>query len=125
MRLMLLAVVYLILTSCATMTTEKYDALLNSWLNRPEVDLVSSWGAPDNVYEVSSKKFISYYSQHNNYIPRTTYRYQPFFAGGWPYYDPIDDVSYQVISRICKTTFTIEQGKITHWTHQGDGCVAE
>lgn len=125
MRLLLLVVSSLILTSCATVSTEKYEALLNGWLNRSEVDLVSHWGAPDNVYQVEDKKFLSYYSQYNSYIPRTAYYYQPFFTGGWPYYDPIEDASYQVISKVCKTTFTIEQHKVTHWNHQGDGCVAQ
>ncbi len=125
MRLLLLVVSSLILTSCSTVSTEKYEALLNGWLNRSELDLVSHWGAPDNVYQVEDKKFLSYYSQHNSYIPSTAYYYQPFFTGGWPYYDPIEDASYQVISKVCKTTFTIEQHTITHWNHQGDGCIAQ
>lgn len=125
MKLVAIAILGLILTGCATSTPEKYNALLNTWLNKPEVELVSSWGAPDNVYQLATQKFISYYSQYNQYIPRTVYRYQPFFTTGWPYFDPIHDVSYQVISRVCKTTFTIEDNKITAWSHQGDGCVTK
>lgn len=123
MRAIFIIIVGLILTACSSATTQKYDSLLNAWLNKPEVELVSSWGAPDNVYTVANQKFISYYSQHNQYIPRTVYRYQPFFTAGWPYYDPFSDVSYQVISKICKTTFTIENNLIIAWSHQGDGCV--
>lgn len=125
MRVILFVIVGTALTACTTATTQKYDVVLNNWLNKPEIELINSWGAPDNVYQLGDKKFIAYYSQHNRYIPKTTYRYQPFFVGGWPYYDPIDDTSYQVVSEICKTTFTIEAEKISNWSHQGSGCVAE
>lgn len=125
MKIALIMSTCLVLTGCVTATSQKYDAILNNWLNQPEVALVSSWGAPDNVYITDGKKFISYYSQHNTYLARSSFRYQPFYAGSWPYYDPIDDVSYQVIAKICKTTFTVEKEIITKWSHRGDGCIAE
>lgn len=127
MQLRFLGLVGLIifLTGCATATTKNYDMMLNQWLNKTELQLVSYWGAPDKTYKLGNQEFLSYYSQYNEDVPEVTDNYQPFFINGLPDYDPIEEnINYQVVPQICKTTFTIENNIVVAWNHHGSGCVA-
>lgn len=125
LRFLGLVSIALFLIGCATATTQNYDMKLNQWLNKTELQLVSSWGAPNNSYKLGNKQFLSYYSQYNENIPDVTENYQPFFINGLPEYDPIEEnINYQVFPELCKTTFTIENGIVIAWNHRGTGCVA-
>lgn len=120
-----LVAIILFLTGCATPSTQKYDMMLNQWLNKTELQLVSYWGAPDKSYKLGNQQFLSYYSQYNEDIPNISENYQPFFINGLPDYDPVlENVNYQVVPEVCKTTFTIENGIVVAWNHHGAGCIA-
>lgn len=120
-----LITIVLLLAGCAMPTTQKYDTMLNQWLNKSELQLVSYWGAPNKTYKLGNQQFLSYYTQYNEDIPDVTQNYQPFFINGLPDYDPVlENVNYQVVPEVCKTTFTIENGVVVAWNHHGAGCIA-
>lgn len=87
------------IASCAT--EAKYQAILNTWNGSSESHLIDKWGIPDGSYETDGKKYLVY--KDNNVAS---------FNG--------TAISYQ-----CKTIFTIEKGIITHWTYEGNNCVAQ
>ncbi|AWM79975.1 hypothetical protein DKL61_06155 [Gammaproteobacteria bacterium ESL0073] len=125
LRSLSLVAIIILLTGCATPSTQKYDMKLNQWLNKTELQLVSYWGAPDKSYTLGNQQFLSYYSQYNEDIPNVSENYQPFFINGLPDYDPVlENVNYQVVPEVCKTTFTIEKGVVVAWNHHGAGCIA-
>lgn len=124
LRFFYLVGIVIFLAGCATATTQKYDMKLNQWLNKTQLQLVSSWGAPDKTYKIGNQEFLSYYSQYNEEIPEVSDSYQPFFINGFANYDPMENINYQVVPELCKTTFTIENNRVIAWSHHGSGCVA-
>tara|TARA_R110002110_G_scaffold415718_1_gene654160 strand:+ start:1443 stop:1811 length:369 start_codon:yes stop_codon:yes gene_type:complete len=71
---------------------EKYNTTLNTWLNAEEDELLQQWGQPDDVYYISKKKKLLTFKKP----------------------EPDD--------ALCKTTFTIEDGRVIYWRYEGIGC---
>ena len=69
MKRLLITLFALISTACAT--TANYEKILSSWVGANEIDLIRSWGAPDNQYESSGTKFLTYQKSENIYMPGT------------------------------------------------------
>jgi len=131
----------LLIAGCAT--TAGYNQVLNTWLGSPERNLISSWGIPDSVYEISAtKKIISYFRSNTVYTPgvapsyRTTVNYQsatvyPYNAQPQTTYfgsnattTPYGGRPATVTNYSCRTDFTIRNNTIINWRWEGNSCRA-
>ncbi|MGV1099143.1 hypothetical protein ACUUL3_06975 [Thiovibrio sp. JS02] len=121
-RSLLLFLLVPALSGCAT--TAGYEKLLSSWVGMQEIDLVRTWGAPMQTYELDGHKFIVYVSQREVYYPGTPPTYQTTVRGDTAYITGYGGSPARSIDRSCRTTFEIEGTKIISWSFQGDDCRA-
>jgi hypothetical protein len=76
---------------------QEYQKMMNSWMGVSEDSLIGSWGVPNATYQTNNTKFITYVQ-----ILPTVF---------------IQGIAFH---RQCKTTFSINEGKITNWQSQGN-----
>jgi len=104
----------------ACVTTEGYQEIVTSWVGSSEADLVSSWGAPQGVYDAGSGERILTYSSRRQFTT-TNYTYIP---------NPYTGVGISVPSgqtlhdRQCTTNFTVRNGVVVASSFQGNDCRA-
>lgn len=116
----IVCVLFLFLAGCAT--TANYEKMLNSWIGAPEIDLVRTWGPPDNQYSSSGIKFITYQKNGAVYIPGTSPTYTTTMIGNTAHTTTSGGSPGYNIYLNCKTTFEIKDEKIINWKWEGNGC---
>lgn len=116
------ALATMMMVGCAT--TENYEKMLNSWVGAQELDLVRRWGAPTQSYEAAGRKFVTYSSSRNIFIPGTAPTYTTTLVGNTAYTNRVGGTSAQNIGMSCQTTFEIYQERVVSWRHAGNDCRA-
>jgi hypothetical protein len=118
----------LIVLICATLsacaTTAGYEKILRSQVGSDEVALIRAWGSPVNSYETGGRKFLTYSSRRNVYIPGTAPTYKTSIIGNTAYTTSSGGTSASNISMSCETTFEIAGGKVVSWRYKGNDCTA-
>lgn len=120
MRKIPLGILMLALGGCAT--TAKYEKVLNSWIGADELSLVRKWGPPQQTYESGGRKFLTYVSGRNVYVPGTAPSYTTTVIGNTVYTNPVGGSPGYSVQKQCNTTFEVENGKILSWRWQGNDC---
>lgn len=105
-------------------TTANYEAILQSWVGKPEIDLLHSWGPPSSVYESGGIKFLTYDKSSQAYIPGTAPSYQSTVVGNTVYTHSVGGSPGYAISQNCRTTFELSSGLVTSWRWDGNACKA-
>lgn len=121
MRIAIAAV--LLLAGCAT--TAKYEAMLNTWLGAPEVELARSWGAPIGSYQAGNSRFLTFASSRNVFLPGQAPQYQTSFVGNTAYTTLVGGRPAQNLQFACTTTFEIVNGRVFGWRYEGNDCVSK
>jgi hypothetical protein len=102
-KIFLITFISFLLTSCAT--EQNYKKVLDSWMNNPENQLVSRWGAPSSSYTASNgDRILTYSSEKNASTSSIT---------------PGSFITFR-----CKTSFTID-GKTNYvksYSYEGNNC---
>ena len=114
-KLSLTLLVILGLSACAT--TENYEAILSSWVGSSEEQLISRWGAPDSVYNVSENHKLLTYTDSASYTLPGTSTTQIIGNTLKTTTSPA-----KTINRHCKTTFSVKDGIVKSWTWEGNSC---
>lgn len=114
-RLMLIIIAIMILTGCAT--TEKYEAILNSWVGSDINDLMRSWGYPVGSFQAPNGNTVYVYSSSNSVTtPIRTYSFN----------NVLTTTGGQTLDLWCRTFFEIDSSKkIVLWRWEGNNCFAE
>jgi len=120
MSKLILALIALFLIGCAT--TKRYEQVLDSWLGDSESALIQKWGPPDSVYESGEAKYLTYRDSRSVYVAGTEPSYQTTCSFGSCYTTAIGGSPGYMKNLHCKTTFTVSDGKITHWRWEGNDC---
>jgi hypothetical protein len=123
MKKLLIIFLGIVIVGCAT--TANYEKILSSWVGANELDLVRAWGAPDNQYETSGTKFLTYQKSENIYMPGTAPTYTTTMIGNTPHTTAVGGTRPYNIQTSCKTTFEINNGKVVNWRWEGNGCKAQ
>src|SRR5713226_7901331 len=113
MKQIIFALSVVTLVGCAT--TANYERILDSWVGNDEVQLVRQWGPPQQVYESGSRKFLTYSSSRNVYLPGTAPSYTSTVIGNTVYTNPVGRTPGQNIGLTCITTFELENNKVVSW----------
>jgi hypothetical protein len=92
------------LSAAGCATEEKYVAQTQSWVGRPEKELLSIWGAPSRAYEADGTRYLTYSRLGGGYYD---------WWGGW-YGSPFS----------CETTFVVASGIVQSVSHRGNDCRA-
>jgi hypothetical protein len=142
-RIGITLIVLLSTIGCAT--TANYEKVLQSWIGAHVDRLVSSWGPPQNSYELSDGGHVIEYinagtMQLGGFTytqPQTTYhtgQASAYGANGGYAFGSYSGTSTTYVQKqtpiynvpvICKTRFTVSsKGIITEWSWQGNNCVA-
>lgn len=146
------ALFILFLTGCAT--TKGYEQSLQSWAGSTEGSIVRTWGAPAHVYKSEGRKYLTYDSSRNVYIPgqaptyATTYSpvratttaygsvnrigstaygsatYNTTYTGGTATTTAYGGRAPMNLNFQCATTFEITNGRVSSWSYKGNDCKA-
>ena len=94
-KLMIITVITVLLTSCATVSMQALSSSLNSWVGKSANTLIARWGDPDRTLSEPG---------------RTVYVYNR---------------SVDESSAYCKMYFTVKSGVVskTHYNRQDLGCL--
>jgi hypothetical protein len=122
MKKLLIIFLGIFIVGCAT--TANYEKILSSWVGAKEIDLVRAWGAPDNQYESSGTKFLTYQKSNNIYMPGTAPTYSTTMIGNKAYTSSSGGSPAYNIQMFCKTTFEVKNERIVSWRWEGNGCKA-
>lgn len=95
-------------------------AYLDSFVGRPEQELVRQFGVPTRTYETGGQKFLAYDDRRLDIIP------DPLLVGGFggPFFGYYGSWGYPplVVERGCETTFEVAGGRVQGWRLRGNGC---
>lgn len=111
-----------LLAGCATVA--QYDANMQTWLGKPEADLIRQWGAPDAAYETAGAKFLTYNKVQHSFSPGTPPSYQTSVIFGRVVTTPVGGSPASASTSECKTTFEISAGVIAGYKFAGNACRA-
>ena len=119
-----IVVLGLLLTGCFA-TTGKFEETLDSWVGGSEDELVSSWGAPNGVYDKNDGgKVLTYFRSHQSTFEGTTSTKTTYDSSGYAT-TTTSTTPGTDITLTCKTTFVVSStGRITSWSYQGNNCKA-
>ena len=118
-----------LLPSCCD--TEAYEAQLQSWVSRSEVDLVSYWGAPQSVYTINKNTKLFTYKKvyehtvsgrpasYTKEVTKEKDRYGKTKKERYIYDPGTPDYNY---TTECVTSFTLQHNKVIAWKHEGEEC---
>jgi hypothetical protein len=123
-KLLGIIVLGLLLTGCFA-TTGKYEAALESWVGGSEDALVSSWGAPNGVYDKNDGgRVLTYFRSYQSTYEGTTSTKTTVDAWGQAT-TTTSTTPGTDITLTCKTTFVVSSiGRITSWSYQGNDCTS-
>ena len=124
MRTKFLFALMLLWSLAACATTEKYEAILESWVGKTENALIEAWGPPDSVYETSGTKYLTYAKSGTAYVPGIPPTYRTTIIGDTAHTRSYGGTPGYVYSRNCKTSFALVKGVIQKWRWEGNACVA-
>lgn len=98
-----------LLLGCAT--TEKYDAMVKTWVGAPEERLLLKWGPPMSTTTINESRKVYHYKRQKQ-IANTSA--DPIMGG----------VTTTVNTLYCDTNFIIERGIIVDYSWNGNNCVS-
>lgn len=135
MKFILIASIVAVLSGCAT--SQKYDKLLSGLIGKPEAQLLSDWGQPQESKDIGNGDRMLTYDQKrtvqtggytlnstNNY---NTGRISSDFrsaTGGSTRTLAMPTMPTRDITMSCITRFTIHQGLIQAFSWEGEDCVS-
>lgn len=77
----------------------QYEAMLNTWTGKTKSNLLKTWGVPTSTYKINKhEEMIAFERTNNGFTQYGSYNY------------------------FCVTTFTLKDGKVTHWNYRGNSC---
>lgn len=88
-----------LLLGCAIPTSEKYEAILKTFVGKPESVVIERFGAPTKTYQSGGNNYITY--------NRSNYRLIDTDLG---------------VTFTCDTTFVINSGIVQKYNFEGNGC---
>ena len=107
------------LTACQSVSS--YNQFLQSWVGRSEADLVSTWGAPAYMDNLTPNKQIFVYIKQKTFVmPDEDPNYALLNVDSA--YDPFNDGMDQAYNYYCQTIFTTTNDIITGYSWEGDAC---
>lgn len=111
---------FLLLAGCAT--EAGLQAILNTRMGLSEKQLIDQIGVPHKTHQLDNTKYYTYEYSSSYYVPRNSstniYGYGNYATAYTNSYG-----GYTVNSH-CSITYTIENGTVTNWRYQGNGCRA-
>lgn len=114
MRAFALACV-LALTACAE-TTSNHEATLKQWIGHTEELLVHRWGPPDNIYDSSGTRVLTYTDSRQTAYQMPVMHWDAYSGRMITTYEMVPDRLH------CRTDFYISDGAITHARYEGNAC---
>lgn len=127
MRIVFSFAMLLLLTSCTMSyntqnpTNEKYQEVLDNWLEKDKDELLSVWGKPSYDYMKDDINYVVYMKNkmqpvaQGNKIER-----MPRMAFDRPFFKE----EMATVSKGCTTVFIIQDDYIRQWRYEGSACQA-
>ena len=119
MRMVLLGVALLTLSSCFT-TEEDFQATLSSWLGSSEEALVDAWGPPTNFYERDGKRYLTWASSSQFLMGGTPSYTHTYYYTGNTYTSP--GTAPMLVNANCDILMIIEDDVVSEWRYEGNNC---
>jgi len=110
----------LFVSGCAT--SAKYGKLLDTWIGSSEVELIRKWGTPQSVYDTNGRRFMTFVSSRNIYIPGMAPSYTTTYVGNQAFTNQTGGYPGTNVSKTCATTFEIVDSRVVSWRFEGNDC---
>lgn len=116
---------FVLLNGCALVDPgPTYAEQLNQFVGRPEVEVVTAFGAPSQTYESGGKKFLTWSTVRSRMVPGPYY--PGFYGGGAAYGRRGVGMGYaggwgpdQVVVDSCNTTAVVQNGRVQGFSLNG------
>lgn len=115
-----LVVLTLLLTGCAT--TAQFEEKLKTYVGLSEDEVVQRLGPPDNVYETSETRYLTYARSVSGYVPGVAPRYQTNVVGNTAYTTPVGGSPGYGYTNSCRVSFGLKSGRVAIYRYEGNGC---
>jgi len=131
-KILILGSLILTLNACAT--PEKYAQKLNNQKGKTEQQLISSFGQPNQIQEMSNgTKILIYTYKNDELIPQPSFynnmdlltedeAFYQFTYGGNEI--PDGNLIADNITDYCQTIFYLKDNRVTAFQYHGNACVA-
>lgn len=117
MKKLLYGMMLLVITACTS-----YQETLDSWVGASEKELVRSFGAPKNIYELDGSRFLQFENSGQYFVPPTPVSYQTQIVNNVAYTTSYGGSPGYVRDLHCSTTFEVIDSKVVSWSYRGTGC---
>lgn len=119
------ATISLALSSCCS--TEQFEQRLNTYVNRPKIDVVEAFGSPIRSERFGDTELVTFLRDRTYFDsgtgPSTHVSKTKRKDGGYDYHtyvNPGTPAHYEY--RTCEITFRIKRGTVISWSHNGNDC---
>lgn len=118
-----------LLAACATEINTKHIARMESFIGRPEKEVIMEWGVPDKTYQLDNRTKVISYRQTSYYNDGGSGFGVSTCAGSFPgsgigYGGCIDPLPRptRTYEYSCEYSFNIVEGKAVGWFQNGNSC---
>lgn len=103
MKIIVVLMTLVAMAGCASKPRMSIRQVLDTYVGRPESELLSRWGAPSQTYESGKQKYLTYL-QNGGAVAMPIMGYTA------------------AVPRSCKVTFTVESETVKEYSYVGNMC---
>ncbi len=111
-RLLPLLLVLPFVAGCVNVVADR-AAYLQSFVGKPEAELVRALGVPTRTYDRDGHRFLAFDETSSQPVPIVA----PYYG-----YGPLGPYGSSVVQYTCETTAEIDLGNVANFTLRGQGC---
>lgn len=110
------------LSGCIFPTEQKYQAKLDSWVNKDSLELVRTWGPPQQSYEMNGHQFLVYTSYDETFMKGDDPVYETKKEGNSVTKIVHTGLTDRMIQHTCATTFEVANNRVVGASFRGNDC---
>lgn len=110
-----------VLYGCAT--PQRFQAVLDKSIGKPEIEVIRHLGPPHNVYEIDGSKFLTYRRSQNVTTPHIPPTYNTTLIGNTVQTVPVGGAPSTSYINSCEFTFEIREGVVVGTRYIGNACL--
>lgn len=117
----------LFLSACAAEINTAHISKMESFMGRPEKDVIMAFGVPDKTYQLDNRTKVIAYRTERFYSDNSGFGFSTCagsFPGRFGYSGCIDPIPSRTrtYATICELSFNIVGGKAVGWFQNGNSC---
>ena len=115
-----LGLALLVLGGCVSQ--QQFNENLNSYVGRPEAELIGGLGIPDATYVSGNTKYLSYRRSATGMTAGVAPTYTSSVIGNTVFTQPVGGVAPTVYTMNCTVDFAVVNGVTRSFRYEGNSC---